>query len=343
MEMKGKLWIIILVAVLLMCYGVYNSDDEDRDTEVATTEAVKSQVAESTEMPSTDLSEFKGTYMGDDGSGFVLFKDGKADYLWIGWDTTDEDCVWSYDDDVISVNIPSLKCDVYAEVPSDGLSYVFKSDSDNWNEEVFVKTSSDSDKISAEKFKALYTEIMVDEDAEYEKMDELVKGQPYTTVRDLLKDMDYEAQYEHENTHLDFTGELTAYTDDELNSMGFMVTGIKEMDYSSKTITLYVNTAENAARIEKQAALKETLEKNFNASYALSAMELYGKELYPNGFTIHKVTGMLAETPVDENTWFMKYTCKVTDISGKKKEMTCEAKIKGPESNPTVYDFNVYR
>lgn len=182
----------------------------------------------------------------------------------------------------------------------------------------------------------------VDEEAEYEKMLELVAEQPYTTVRDLMKEMGYEAQYEHENTHADFTGELTYYTDDELNSSGFIVTGIKEMDCQNKTITLYVNTEENRERVEKQKSIKQTLEKNFDPSVAVTAMESYGKKLYPYGFELHKVTGRLAETAVDENTWFMKYTCKVTNAFGQKAEMTCEAKIKGPESNPTVYDFNVY-
>jgi hypothetical protein len=105
---------------------------------------------------------------------------------------------------------------------------------------------------------------------------------------------------------------------------------------------MYVNTTENIEQTEKQKTIKQTLEDNFDPSVAVTAMESYGKKLYPYGFELHKVTGRLAETAVDENTWFMKYTCKVTNAFGQKTEMTCEAKIKGPESNPTVYDFNVY-
>lgn len=49
-----------------------------------------------------------------------------------------------------------------------------------------------------------------------------------------------------------FTEELTAYTDDELNSARFIVTGIKTMDNANKTIILYVNTNENIERVENQ-------------------------------------------------------------------------------------------
>lgn len=179
-------------------------------------------------------------------------------------------------------------------------------------------------------------------ETEYENMNEMVLGYGYVYVRDLMKDLGYTAEYEHEYTHLDFTGEFTYYTDDEINSIGFIITGIKEMDSQKKTITLYVNTAENIERVKGQSDLKETLEKNFDPSLAVSAMEQYGRSQYPYGFSISMVTGRLAETPIDENTWFMKYTCKVTNAAGRKVTMTCEAKIKGPESNPTVYDFYVY-
>lgn len=69
---------------------------------------------------------------------------------------------------------------------------------------------------------------------EYANMLAKVEGQLYVDVRDMMKELGYTAEYEHEYTHLDFTGELTAYTDEELNSAGFIVTGIKEMDSEKK-------------------------------------------------------------------------------------------------------------
>ncbi|MCR5452474.1 MAG: hypothetical protein K6F00_07610 [Lachnospiraceae bacterium] len=62
----------------------------------------------------------------------------------------------------------------------------------------------------------------------------------------------------------------------------------------------------------------------------------------PYGFKLHMVNGRLAEQALDENTWFMKYYCTVTNEYGQKIEQNCEAKIKGPEDHPTVYDFYVY-
>lgn len=157
-----------------------------------------------------------------------------------------------------------------------------------------------------------------------------------------LVDMGYNVKLTHEVTQLDFTGELSIYADDELNEQGWVVTGIADFDSTKKTINLYVNTTENMERIAAEKNLEETLEKNFDPAVAMSALELYGKEQYPLGFKLDKITGRLAETAVDENTWFMKYKCEVKDAYGNKQEMTCEGKIQGPESNPTVYDFYVY-
>lgn len=110
------------------------------------------------------------------------------------------------------------------------------------------------------------------------------------------------------------------------------------MNSKKKTITLYINSTENIERKKMQ----KVLEKNFDPSAALAAMERYGESQYPYGFRINQIAGKLAETPVDENTWFMKYTCKVTNSFRQKVTMTCEAKVKGPEDKPTVYDFIVY-
>lgn len=157
-----------------------------------------------------------------------------------------------------------------------------------------------------------------------------------------MTDMEYTVELTHEVSKLDFTGELSIYSDAELNEQGWVVTGIYDLDTTNKVINLYVNTTENIERISAEQNLQETLEKNFDPAVAMSALEQYGKEQYPYGFKLHMVTGRLAETAVDENTWFMKYTCEVKDALGNKYEMNCEGKIKGPESNPTVYDFYVY-
>lgn len=167
-------------------------------------------------------------------------------------------------------------------------------------------------------------------------------GESYVSAREILKEMGYVVKYEHEYTHLDFTGELTCYTDEELETMGFIITGIKKIDVEIKNIELYVNTGENIKRIEDQNNVQEKLEEYLDATTALAAMEVYGKEQYPYGFSIHMMTGKIAETAIDEKTWFMKYEATVKNEFKKKVDVTCEAKITGPPDNPKVYDFIVY-
>ena len=71
-------------------------------------------------------------------------------------------------------------------------------------------------------------------------------------------------------------------------------------------------------------------------------MELYGQQKYGSSFELNVITGKLAETPIDEETWFIKYTAEVEIDGVKYKNLNCEAKVRGPEENPTVYDFHLY-
>lgn len=314
-----------------------------------------------------EIAMIVGTYVGEDGSVLIFFEDGTVSYFYKSWSEIESDNPWMYSDSTLTWYSSSMNCDIYAVLENEKTDILsFKTDSlFKWSTESYEKVYDEAKVMSVDECKELIetkipqspsdvlaeeTPIVeqassdedLDSSTEYEDMDEMVTGYGYVYVRDLMKELGYTAEYEHGYTHLDFTGELTYWTDEELNSTGFIVTGIKEMDSQNKTITLYVNTAENIERVEKQKDLQETLEKNFDPSLAVSAMEQYGRSLYPYGFRLSQVTGRLAETPIDENTWFMKYTCTVTNAAGKKATMTCEAKIKGPESNPTVYDFYVY-
>ncbi len=189
---------------------------------------------------------------------------------------------------------------------------------------------------------ATTTNTAVQKEEEYKLISDTIKNNSYVSGRDFLKNRGYTATYEHEVTHLDFTVELECYTDDELNNAGFIITGIKSFDYTNKKIALYVNTVDNIKRIESKKNTQQILEENFDPSVAVGTLEMYGKQMYPYGFSLHMMTGRLAETAVDENTWFLKYKASVTDAFGNEQEVTCEAKVKGPESSPSVYDFYVY-
>ena len=166
-----------------------------------------------------------------------------------------------------------------------------------------------------------------------------ISGKSFAETRDYLKNLGYTIEYTHEVTGMDFTVAMDYYTDEELSSEGWIITGVKSIN--GKTINLYINTEENKARIESQDNLQTTLQSNFDSAVALAALEQYGKSVYGNSFSVKMTTGRIIESAVDENTWFMKYACTYKE-NNTKFTKTCEGKIKGPEDNPTVYDFYVY-
>ena len=178
--------------------------------------------------------------------------------------------------------------------------------------------------------------------AEEASIREAVTDHTYTYARDYMNDLGYTTKYEHDYTHMDFTGSLDFEADEDLDDLGWIVTGVKEINVENKTATLYVNTTENIARIEAKEKMQRDLENNFDPAVAMAALETYGKKQYPYGFSLHMMTGKIAETAVDENTWFMKYYATIKNEYGNKRNVICEGKIEGPESNPTVYDFYVY-
>ena len=247
--------------------------------------------------------------------------------------------------------------EIEEEAKKNSFSVVYKDAEDHVDITSFVNTLSDEDKkcllvessVHGEGRQAIVY-LVVSEDSESKETSDSVKdldgdmifGKPYVQVRDYLVGKGYNAKYEHENTHLDFTGELTAYSDSELNAAGWIITDVKSVDVNSKQITLYVNTKENQQRLSEQEKLEQELEDNFPVYIAVGTLESYGKSQYPYGFNVKMLTGKLAETPIDNNTWFIKYKVEITDMFGNEGIYNCEAKIHGPADNPTVSDFYVY-
>ncbi len=180
------------------------------------------------------------------------------------------------------------------------------------------------------------------EESEKNKIKALADGKNVSEARTALKNAGYTATYTHDYTLQDFNGVIESYSDKELDEAGFIVTKVGSVDLQKKTIKLYVDTTENIASREKKESAKTSLEDKFDPLYAVSAVEQYGKKMYPYGFALHQMTGVLAEEPYDENTWFIKYKCWYKDMFGNKIETECEAKVTGSESNPEVYDFYVY-
>lgn len=55
------------------------------------------------------------------------------------------------------------------------------------------------------------------------------------------------------------------------------------------------------------------------------------------------VKGILAETAMDEDTWYLKSSCQVKNETGQwLKELTCEIYITGTNEHPEVTDFIIY-
>jgi len=186
--------------------------------------------------------------------------------------------------------------------------------------------------IEQQNYEEMYTEEL--------EVTSAVIDQSCKDARNYLKEKGYETTYTFEGTFQDFSEAFNDYyTDDEASL--YVVTDVSYVDPESRTIEVYINSYENLERLNERQELRNKLAANIDPSVAVSAVELYGKQQYPAGFSINMINGKLAEEPIDENTWFIKYTAEVK-YYGQKQTVNCEAKVKGPESNPTVYDFKIY-
>ena len=189
-------------------------------------------------------------------------------------------------------------------------------------------------------------EIKAAEEAARKEHDELISsivGKSCVDVKKYVKEKGYTARYTSEVTGDDFT-EFMSYTpDSDIKKCGFIVTDIKEYDTDNKTISLIINTKENIERTKKEEELREKLESNFSVGDAIVAMKKHGEKQYPYGFKMHELGGMLAQTPIDEHTWFLKYYVDTTNEYGAKaKNQNCEAKVTNKNGSVKVYDFHVY-
>nr|DAZ15510.1 MAG TPA: PASTA domain [Caudoviricetes sp.] len=155
-----------------------------------------------------------------------------------------------------------------------------------------------------------------------------------------LDDLGYTVSYFHQDSGMEITVDLSVYTEEELTK--WIVTDIKSFDIDNKTIELIVNTDENIAANEAASETQATLESKLSAIAAWNAAEDYGKSEYPYGFELHYIMDKLAEEAADENTWFLKATCTVTNAYNAETEATCEAKVTGTSDNPQVVSFMVY-
>lgn len=158
---------------------------------------------------------------------------------------------------------------------------------------------------------------------------ESLNGADLSDAIDKINDAEYTASYYADG--VDFTDFIDDVKDD-------YVVGSISVDAENKTVTVDVALKENEKADEDKDKLSEKLE----IGSAWIAVENYGEDQYPYGFELHYLAGKLAEEAEDDNTWFLKAECTVTNEYGAEADMTCEAEVTGTNSAPEIVYFSVY-
>lgn len=164
---------------------------------------------------------------------------------------------------------------------------------------------------------------------EEKKTLESYSGKPVSEFMAKVTEIGYEASYSDDG--VDFTDMIANLQAD------YSVDSV-EVDSESKKVSvdLITNTELQNEKV------KQALEEKLPASNCWVAAENYGESQYPYGFELHYFMGKIAEEPEDENTWFLKAECTVTNMFGAELEGTCEAKVTGTQESPEIVYFQVY-
>lgn len=170
-------------------------------------------------------------------------------------------------------------------------------------------------------------------------------GEMAIDVYEALEAEDIEVSFLHEITEMDFSEEVIATSDpdDKHNYLPWEITGLDDFDTDKKTATLLINTEEVMDQTDQDKETLNALKEQLHPSFAWGAVTDYGLNEYVYGFKLNMITGMMAETAVDEDTWFLKSRCQIKNESGIwQRNLTCEAYVTGTDEEPEVLDFEVY-
>lgn len=201
-----------------------------------------------------------------------------------------------------------------------------------------VRTNQDASQEEADAAQKERDEKAVEKE-EIESTLEALEGKSVLDAEAVVTSLGFTAEYKHSNSGLDYTEEISSESD----KSRWMIVECKKIDIDQKKITLIINTFENVQNEEANAALVSALNEKLSSGHAWQAVEAYGVLLYPYGFKLHYIVGVLALEAEDENTWYMKATCDVTNEYGATmKDLACEAHVTGTSDNPEVVDFTVY-
>lgn len=178
MKLTGKS--IVMVSLVLLAFVVTGCGNENANEQISSKveqeqshdiseqENATSEIEPSAEeamdeaMPTEEDTSDEVTglvLIGNQGSGITLYDDGKADYYWTGQGLIEEGALWSKEDDMITIHLTALMCDIYANYDGESKTLIFKSDSVNWDEEMFIPISTTKNKLLADDYKKLIEQV----------------------------------------------------------------------------------------------------------------------------------------------------------------------------------------
>lgn len=149
-------------------------------------------------------------------------------------------------------------------------------------------------------------------------------GTPLSDAMTKISDLGYKATYYADG--VDFTEFIDDVKDD-------YTTGDIKVNTVNKTVDVTLELTSNLQLKDAEKALSEKL----SVGAAWGAAEKYGKAQYGDSFDLNYLTGKIAATAEDENTWYLKAECKANG-----KDATCEAKVSGTTGSPEIVSFDVY-
>lgn len=149
-------------------------------------------------------------------------------------------------------------------------------------------------------------------------------GTPLSDAMTKISDLGYKATYYADG--VDFTEFIDDVKDD-------YTTGDIKVNTVDKTVDVTLELTSNLQLKDAEKTLSEKL----SVGAAWGAAEKYGKAQYGDSFDLNYLTGKIAATAEDENTWYLKAECKANG-----KDATCEAKVSGTTGSPEIVSFDVY-
>ena len=150
-----------------------------------------------------------------------------------------------------------------------------------------------------------------------------------------IEEYEFTPNYTNARNNTDVTDVINTTSDKEKEA--YTITQILASSYS-KTANVFIATEADLQAMK----MAKNLEQQLDPAHAWQAVESFGQSQYPYGFELHYIVSKLAQEASDENTWFLKATCDVTNELGEKQELTCESYVSGTTESPEIIDFIVY-